>query len=455
LYDTVELAALTARAASQPKSAAKGPRQTQVSEEVYRKQIKNIFKHSRYDEYDEYDEYGETPAYVEELEEVRQTAVKFLEAGDAEGALIILRVLLEKITEEYDSNMDENGDLACVVQDIGMPLAEAILSLDLDAKAHQKLRAALLEIYENLDESIEESELAVVIAALDYGWKALPDRETQWEEYEEEEWMVLDDLQAAHLNVLERQGRADEFLQLAQKVDICRYTLKLLQLGRVEAAISASQGLTYDSEMFQVAQSLHTAGRLAEALALAERGLALKSNPAIAAWLAPLEEAQGRSDMALRAYRVAFEAQPSMDLYRRLKGLAGPTWDDLRPQLLQKISEGHGRSLLVDIHLEEQEWEAAIAAAERDTWATEQLAKVAEALIPFRPDWVIRVSLKQAEALIAPTQSNLYPAAAEWLARAKKAYQHKGQFSDWLAYISNLRATYARRPSLQKVLAGL
>jgi uncharacterized Zn finger protein len=65
------------------------------------------------------------------------------------------------------------------------------------------------------------------------------------------------------------------------------------------------------------------------------------------------------------------------------------------------------------------------------------------------------VSLKQSNALIAKTESKLYPVAAKWLVRAKKAYQHKGQMSDWQAYITDLRATYARRPALQKALMDL
>lgn len=113
------------------------------------------------------------------------------------------------------------------------------------------------------------------------------------------------------------------------------------------------------------------------------------------------------------------------------------------------------KNTLVDIHLEEKDWEAAIAIAERETWSTDLLEKVADKLITIRPDWVIRVSFKQSDSLIARTDSKLYAQVAKWLALAKKAYQHKGQASEWQAYISNLRATYARRPALQRELAGL
>ena len=111
--------------------------------------------------------------------------------------------------------------------------------------------------------------------------------------------------------------------------------------------------------------------------------------------------------------------------------------------------------VLADIYLEEHEWNAAIALAEKQTWSYNLLEKVADAVTQHRPDWVIHIALKQADALIIQTQSKLYPAAAEWLGRAKKAYQHKNQEAVWQAYIANLRATYARRPALQKAISHL
>ncbi len=109
----------------------------------------------------------------------------------------------------------------------------------------------------------------------------------------------------------------------------------------------------------------------------------------------------------------------------------------------------------MDIHLEESEWDAAIKIAEKETWSSHLLEKVADAVIPQRPDWVIRVSIKQAENLIAQTQSKLYPVAARWLERAKKAYHHTGQAAQWKAYIDNLRVLYAKRPALQRAIEKL
>ncbi len=453
-YEDLEIAVLTARAASQPKPASNVKHQTQVSEQAYRKQITKILKRSRYDEGNFYDEYGGTPEYVEDLEKIRQTAVQFLEAGDAEGALIILRALLEETTENYDGEMDYNGDLACVIQAIGMPLAEAILSSEMNEKERTTLEHAFQKIYDDLPGEIESSELEPALLAAQYGWGQLPDADDPVGD-DDIEWMDFDSLENARLNVLDRQGRVDEFLKLAQEANPRRYTLKLIQLGCVDAAIAACENLEYASEMLEVAKKLREVGRLDAAIALAERGLNINNDHPIAVWLAPLEESIGRSEMAVRAYRIAFDAQPAIELYRHMKRLSGAGWESLRPQLIKKAGEGYMKNTLVDIHLEEKEWDAAIAVAEQETWSTNLLESVADKLIPIRPDWVIRTSIKQSDALILKTQSNLYPEAAKWLARAKKAYQHKGQASEWQAYISNLRATYARRPALQRELAGL
>lgn len=456
IYDELEIIIPAVKAAAQPKSSLSKERyQTQVSEQAYRKQVKRILKQSRYE--DSYGAYGSPPAYLNDLEEVLQTAQQFLVAGDAEGALIILSVLLEETIDDYESEMDYNGDVASFIQGLGLPLAEAILSVEMDDKSHITLYASIEDSLEDIDESIEKSDLEVITSALDYGWQDLPDKETQWEEYEEETWMIFDELQQARLNVLERQARTDEFLQLAQKADKHRYVLKLLQIGRFHEAVEESQELVDEHEILSVAQNMREAGHLNEAIALAERAVKRPGGHSLelAAWLAPLEEARGETGLALLAYRASFDVQPNITWYKHLKRLSGVNWERLRPELMKRVNETSMPDTLAAIYLEERDWDAAIAIAEKSTWSFDLLEKVADGVVAHRPDWVVRVSLKQAEELISKTQSKLYPAAAKWLSRAKKAYQIKGQAPEWQMYISNLRATYARRPALQKAITDL
>ncbi|MEW5873219.1 MAG: hypothetical protein AB1894_28425 [Chloroflexota bacterium] len=441
--------------AAQPKTAAASQekRQTQVSEQAYRKQVKRILKQSRYEE-DYHGDWGSAPAYISDLEAIQKNAEQFLAAGDADGALIILQVLLEETLNDYDGEMDYDGDVASFIQGLGMPMTEAILSVEMGGSSHKALQDLIEDILDDLDEVIEASDLEVVLIALEYGWKQLPVKETEWEEYEEETWMLFDDLQQARLNVLERQNRTDEFLHLAQSADMHLYILKLLDIGRVDDGIAASQELEDNGEILSVAQKLRLLGKINDAVALAERGLDQQGYRLheLAVWLAPLEESLEKKEMALLAHRIAYDTHPSIEIYRRLKRLSGVNWENLRPELVKKVNPANMPDVLADIHLEEHEWDAAIALAEKQTWPFTLLEKVADAVTPHRPDWVIRVALKQADALIVQTQSKLYPAAAEWLGRARKAYFHKGQATEWQAYIANLRITYARRPALQKAI---
>jgi uncharacterized Zn finger protein len=135
--------------------------------------------------------------------------------------------------------------------------------------------------------------------------------------------------------------------------------------------------------------------------------------------------------------------------------LAAENWENIQPALLQKAAERHFQDILADIHLEEKGWDEAINIAEQDRWSFSLLEKVADAAIPYLPDWVIRVSLRQSDQLIVQTQSKLYPIAARWLERAKEAYHQKYEDAEWQAYIDNLRTTYARRPAMQREILGL
>ena len=125
-------------------------------------------------------------------------------------------------------------------------------------------------------------------------------------------WMVLDQLKQARLNVLARQGDDDAFLKSAEKSDVKRYTLKLIELGRVDEAVKASENLENTSDVFTVAQKLREVGHLNDAIALAEKGLEMGGYNLyqLAIWLAPLEESQERTDMALLTYRTAYDEFP-------------------------------------------------------------------------------------------------------------------------------------------------
>lgn len=466
MYDWLETAIPPAGVSAKGSGAQpREKRRTQVSEQAYRRQVKNILRASnRYD----YDEYGDLSDVVEQLDEVRDAAYQFLDAGDPEGALTILKALLDEVADDYENFYDE-GDLAGFVDSLGMPLAEAILSAEWSDAERGEMKKWLEEAEAEISD-YSDGGLDVALAAIEYGWESPPpveaaDEETyaDWDEDGVEDdaadWEITgDDLTQAQLNVLERQGRMDEFLALAQRANaFLRYILKLLDLGRKDEAmaVAMSQPITA-GDAFAVAQKLRDLGCLPDAIAIGERGLSSSGQKYhLATWLAPLEEAQGRKAQALQAYQTAFDESASFELYKTLQRLSGAGWNDLKPHLMEKLIASPNPSQLADVYLYEKDWDAAIQLAEKYPWGYTLLEKVADAVIPHRPEWVIRVSIKQAEGLIEKTQSKLYPTAANWLAKAKKAYLQAGRKADWDAYLASLRTTYARRPALQAALRSL
>jgi len=274
-------------------------------------------------------------------------------------------------------------------------------------------------------------------------------------------WSVEDPVRVltrAKLNVLERQGRTDEYLALCLRTgEHLRYALKLLELSRLPEAVShALKCLADAGEALTLAQRLRESGHLDEATRVGERGLRLRGRrAALGQWLGAVEEAQGRTRQALEAWLVAFREAPSLDSWRTVKRLAGPRWAKLKPEVTASLEKFHDRRLLAEVFLEEQEWDAAIRVADGHAQDHSVSATVADALVTRRPEWVIRASVKQAESLIAPTKSSLYPAAADWLRRAKAAYAHAGRTDEWQEYLLRLKEQYRRRPALMAQLTSL
>ena len=342
---------------------------------------------------------------------------------------------------------DSDGELGNSADFAGEILAEAILSTSLNKEERKALERKLAPIAKNLADYGIENGLEIAQLALEYGWETHP-------EYVNE---FTTDLGAAKLNVLERQGRTDEFLALCQQTgQHLRYTQKLLQLGQTENAIHAASQLSDPSQILEIAKTLRESNRLPDAINLAEHGLTIAGQKYhLAAWLAPLEESQGRNKQALQAYLVSFANGPTLETYKNIQRLSGESWAQVKPTQMAILLQSGRSDAIASVYMYEQEWDQAIAIAEKNAYDYTLREKVADAVIAHRPDWVIRISIQEAQKLIEPTQSKYYPHAARWLAKAKQAYVQSGRKAEWLDYFTQLKTTYARRPSLQKELAKL
>jgi uncharacterized Zn finger protein len=470
LYDRI--AAMT----SVP-STSKKKRRKKVDIEVHRRHILGIV-HSL-DGMRMSEAYWHVGGLANQLREVEESAMKFLDAGDAESAVEILLVLLEESSRGIENIDDSNGELGGFVGDLGTPLAEAILSMDLSRVERDRLVRRLKKLIDYAGGYGMEGNLDIAVQAAKYGWDDAPKEkasprgdgsifyeEDEPDEDDEYEFRELgfpidsgfDDLTEVKLNVLERQGRTEEYLALCkQEGRHLRYALKLCDLKQIEVAVKyAKKNLATAEETLEVARRLRESRLVTEAIEIGEHGLKLKGSKAsLGEWLGPVEEAQGRTKQALTAWTAAFGEDPTLDIYKTIKRLAGTSWGRLRSEVMAKLRRTHDKQVLAEVYLQEEEWDDAIKVADgRDVWYT--VAEiVADGVIQHRPEWVVQISLKHAERLMSEVKSKNYPIAATWLKRAKQAYTLLGKSDEWKKYLKETKEKYKRRPALQSQLARL
>jgi len=159
----------------------------------------------------------------------------------------------------------------------------------------------------------------------------------------------------------------------------------------------------------------------------------------------------------LRAWTAVFDEEPSLSLYQKLKALAGKQWDKTRTHLHKQLARSSQNEVHAEILLNEQDWDAAIALANktRGGFGSQVVEIVADGVMQHRPDWVVEIGKQYAQALIDTISSSHYPEVAEWLALVKKAYRILGQGGTWDTYLARLEEDYRRRPSLQRALKAL
>ncbi len=460
-----------------------GKKRKKVDIEVYRRHIIGIV-HSL-DGMRMSEAYWHVGDLADQLREVQQSAAKFLDAGDAKTALEILIVLLEEASRAIEYIDDSNGELGGYVGELGTPLAEAILSMELSQVERMKLTSKLEKLIKYAGDYGMEGNLYIAVQAAKFGWEDIPeetaplrrtvstvDENDEWDEdddWDEEvtyglhEWgwpavSGFDDLTEAKLNVLDRQGRTEEYLALCKKEKRhLRYALKLCNLKQVTDAVKyAKKHLASAEEIGQVARRLRESRLVAEAIEIGEHGLKLKGPKAgLAEWLGPVEEAQGRTKQALAAWLAALPEHPTLEAYKAIKRLAESNWRRLRPKVMAKLRRSYDKQVLAEVLLLEEEWDEAIKVAEgRDVWYS-IVETVADGVLPHRPEWVVQISLNHAERLMSEVKSKNYPIAAAWLKRAKQAYRLLGKTDEWRRYLGETKEKYKRRPALQNQLARL
>ncbi|MCC6177190.1 MAG: hypothetical protein IT305_17935 [Chloroflexi bacterium] len=393
-------------------------------------------------------------------------AQRRIEAGDGRGALVMLDIITEEflaIWEDLDDSSGESGDF---FEELGGLWAEALLTADQSAEERQawgpKLEAWQSELSDySIDDVFEPARWTA-----EHGWEYPPlQRVLQGEITEPGAWEAAppfwaDELAEARLAVLDRQGRFQEYLYLAEAEGRMNlYLTMLARLGRgVEAMEFARPHLTMVRHASDLATALWNGGEIERALECAELGLTLDGpKSGLASWLCARAAEQGQLERALAAALIAFEAERNLAAYLQVQALAGDGWPARRSELLDRLRTSGGSYYAqgpVAIFLHEGLIEDAIAAV--DQGATHSVVElVADAAIGSHPDWVIEASRQQAEGIMDAGKAPYYGAAAGWLRRARAAYQAAGRGQEWQAYRADLLHRHGRKRNLVPLLRAL
>jgi uncharacterized Zn finger protein len=374
-----------------------------------------------------------------------------LAAGDARSALAVLAA----VTEEYLAGLeyldDSDGEASAFFAPLGAAWTEAVLSADLTPDERDGWADELDGWSEQLADYGVDDAFGPALEALVRGWDEPPAGP--------EASLYAEEVTTARLNVLDRQGRVEDFLRLAEDADLtARRATMLVRVGRVQEAVAeALARLTRADDALAVAQALREHGEAERAPTLGEHGLTLEgAKGGLAVWTRDLAESLGETDRALTAAVAAVQEAPDLDAYLAVRRLAEADWPERREGVLTRLRRS--RSFYpageVEIFLHEGLTGDAIAAVD-GSYADDLVMRVAAAAVATHPDWVVTTARRHAESIMDRAKSTAYDAAVAWLATVRDAYRAAAREQEWRAYRAGLLDQHRRKSKLRPMLEAL
>jgi len=458
-----EIERLRAHTASPPSEQPRSKRKTSVDGGAFRRRVVGIL-HSL-DAMRPSEAYWHVNEVVNEIHRLLNHAWEFIEAGDGNNALLILEAITDEYVKGWFNLDDSDGEASSFFYELGPAWTEALLSADLTPEERREWADKLAKWQNEIEDYGIDPVFDAAIAAALQGWddprlrNVLNGGEVRI--WEGEPPPFADELITARLEVLARQKRYDEYLNLAQAAGkTLSYLTMLVQLGKVQEAFEEGmRRLTAVGEALNLAQALQEQGAQEEAIRLAEHGLELAgqgyTKASLARWLRDTARRAGKRELALKAAIIAVHEAPNLKDYFAVKELAADRWEEIRAKLLEHLSQiSYPIEGKVEIFLHEGLIDDAIATV-GGSYDYDLIEKVVNAAIPTRPEWAIQTSRKQAEAIMNAGKAKYYNRAIQWLEKARSAYIAAGREAEWQKYIESLLQRHARKYKLVPMLERL
>jgi len=427
----------------------KAGRGASVDAAAYRHQARRALRH-------------DGPRAVEkELRGLRDAATRLAKSGDWENAGALYHALLDETVRNYEGElwgMDEDGDIAVIVDEFARGVGECLKKGNRDDATRKVWLSALLD-----------AELAdIEMGGIDLAPSA---REAILECASDEEWAQLEERARAEAArrggwareelvglLVERRrlrGRAKDADALVREVGTPEQkALLLAREGETDEALRHMRQIVESKPglAVQFADALLETGAEDAAIKLASER-AQGGDAWCADWLAKYYRRHGPPQKALEWQRKVFQRQPTVGSFKALceAGRKLDRLEEVRVESLSALERERKFGALVEIALEEGDVARALKLLPRadGRGRRERREAVAGAAEKDYPREALALYLEMAEESIAERHRNAYQKAARHLKRAKALRKKLGDEGGWDAYLRDLRARYANLPAMQ------
>lgn len=421
------------------------------------------FQHGYYDEYS-----GLEMNPDEILQPHLEKVLALLDAGDVETAETLITTVINSYIDGL-SELDEwvyeyNEDILIEANlTLGAVLAEVLLTLDLEPGEQVEWLDQIADWEDGL------GDLEIAVTAVEQGWSypplaaAMQGNITEKGAWEGEAPYYADELALARLHVLARQGRTQEYINLAEAEGQIELAVNMrVQSGDIEKAITDAKAYIMNPQaILTLAEILTDKGEVVASFEVAEFGLNLEEKwgygkVELARWTREQAATAGKNELALKAAQVAFTSSYALDDYKAVQQLAGDQWQTTKPELLKQLQQGYYHSLKIDVYLFENMLTEAMAVLDNPVYAPDHdLHRVIEATREVYPDWGIRMSKGKAEAIMDAGSSGSYDTAVSWLKTTRDVYQQHKRQQEWETYLDSLLQTHHRKYKLVPMLRDI
>lgn len=406
---------------------------------------------------------------ADDIQRIIEQAWNAIEAADADTALDILAVTAEEITRGNWIQLMPPDSYAMdeVLEELDAALAEAVLMADFSETERDSWAEQISEWNDELTRYAGLPYFQTAVAAATRGWEDdLLQQALQGEldakNTHDSSSVYTDGVTDIRLNVLERQDRIEEYLNLAAAAGKTEaYATMLAKDERFEEAVEYGiEQLETTGQFLALAKTLRDHDRPREAMRMAEHGLTVDGpkKDELGAWLRDCASSMDEPELALEGAIESFKSSPSLVTWQAVEALADDDWESIRLELLEflstQVSDSRAAEEQVDVFLYENQYDEAIAVAEAVN-RTRVIEPVVDAVLDERSQWAIDVCKEQAEQIIEQGEHDRYRTATRWLEKAGTAAQAAGEQDEWREYVEAIIEQHSRKYKLVPMLEEL